>query len=123
MVTWPSAIKTTLASLRTHKTVVPCIVPCISPLFWLLGIPSLYALPSPRAKITETCKVAVVFKDWTTSHQEESAAQSESAPYSDGCQSSTRLPSGSLNHPNFPYSCSSRFASTVAPAHSSLCKT
>jgi hypothetical protein len=25
MVTWPSAMSTTLLSLRTHKTVVPCI--------------------------------------------------------------------------------------------------
>src|SRR5215510_12705002 len=38
MVTWPSAINTTLLSLRTHKTVVPCIcAPC-----WLLCIQPLY---------------------------------------------------------------------------------
>src|SRR6266576_3211962 len=100
MVTWPSAISTTLASLRTHKTVVPC----ISPLFWLLGIPPLYALPSSRAKITESGKVAVVFKDWTTRREEESAPQSECARYSEGCQSSTLFPSGSVNQPNRPYS-------------------
>src|SRR5271167_1454108 len=38
MVTWPSAINTALLSLRTHKTVVPCI--CALPL--LLRIHSLY---------------------------------------------------------------------------------
>src|SRR6266404_826299 len=50
MVTCPSAINTTFASLRTHKTVVPCIVPCLCALFWLIGIPPLYAGLSPRAK-------------------------------------------------------------------------
>src|SRR5579863_7445889 len=39
MVTWPSAIITTLLSLRTHRTVVPC----IGALPWLLRIPSLYS--------------------------------------------------------------------------------
>src|ERR1700722_18445394 len=39
MVTWPSAISTALLSLRTHKTVVPC----ISALPWLSRIPALYS--------------------------------------------------------------------------------
>src|SRR5580698_4875284 len=43
MVTWPSAISTTLLSLRTHKTVVPCICAlsalfCIRPLYNLDGL-------------------------------------------------------------------------------------
>src|SRR5262245_6741845 len=43
MVTWPSASSTTLPSLRTHNTVVPCIALAPCALFWLLGIPPLYA--------------------------------------------------------------------------------
>src|SRR5271163_3864634 len=39
MVTCPSAISTALLSLRTHRTVVPC----ISALPWLLRILSLYS--------------------------------------------------------------------------------
>src|SRR5580700_2835728 len=47
MVTWPSAISTALLSLRTHKTVVPC----ISALPWLLRIPTLYSgLPREARK-------------------------------------------------------------------------
>src|SRR5580700_660413 len=38
MVTWPSAMSTALFSLRTHKTVVPC----ISALPGLLRIPTVY---------------------------------------------------------------------------------
>ena len=33
-----------------------------------------------------------------------------------GCQSSTLLPSGSMTHPNFPYSESSVFSSTLQPS-------
>src|SRR3954454_18429039 len=33
-----------------------------------------------------------------------------------GCQSSTLLPSGSMTHPNFPYSESSVFSSTSQPS-------
>src|SRR5882757_3320261 len=90
MVTCPSAINTTLASLRTHNTVVPC----ISALFWLLGIRPLYAGPSPGEQA-----------------------------HAGGCQSSTLFPSGSVNHPNRPLSYSSRLASTEAPAADSFSKT
>src|SRR5262245_5674549 len=50
MVTWPSASSTTLPSLRTHKTVVPCIAPLLCALFWLIGIPPLYAAPGKAQK-------------------------------------------------------------------------
>src|ERR1700751_4636903 len=50
MVTWPSASSTTLPSLRTHNTVVPCIVAAPCALFWLIGIPPLYAAPREAQK-------------------------------------------------------------------------
>src|SRR6267142_855301 len=47
MVTWPSAMRTTLLSLRTHRTVVPC----IRALPGLFRIRPLYRPGSPRAKM------------------------------------------------------------------------
>src|ERR1700679_1256870 len=39
MVTWPSAVSTTLLSLRTHSTVVPCIWSFL----WVMDIQQLYS--------------------------------------------------------------------------------
>src|SRR5579862_525642 len=50
MVTWPSASRTTLPSLRTHKTVVPCMAASLCEEFWRIGIPPLYAGVGQRAK-------------------------------------------------------------------------
>src|SRR5580700_3111001 len=51
MVTCPSAINTTLLSLRTHNTVVPCIAPCDCAFPWLIGIPPLYREPRCDASL------------------------------------------------------------------------
>src|SRR5208283_898626 len=53
IVTCPSAISTALLSLRTHRTVVPCI--CALP--WLLRIPPLYSGDWFKARLgTQTRK-------------------------------------------------------------------
>src|SRR5262245_36086949 len=63
MVTCPSAMSTTFVSLRTHKTVVPCIAPPLCALFWLIGIPPLYAGPgdAPKGGRPYLCARTVAF--------------------------------------------------------------
>src|ERR1700759_3224967 len=56
MVTWPSAISTTLLSLRTHKTVVPCICAlsslfCIRPLYNWCGLRPRWRQARPRERV------------------------------------------------------------------------